>query len=121
MKNAKKLINFINNAVDFTDKTGIVIDFAFTSNWRLKSFRGKQGIYIIREHGIDEIYLALTYLGKTKEIEGYCKDESLSLIGKIPFDPAALKAVNDGKTIVEQDCFAGRALKEIFQEILKKM
>lgn len=66
MKNAKKLINFINYAVDFTDKTGIVIDFAFTSNWRLKSFRGKQGIYIIREHGVDEIYVALTYLGKTR-------------------------------------------------------
>ena len=67
MKNAKKIINFINYAVDFTDKTGIVIDFAFTSNWRLKSFRGKQGIYIIREHGIDEVYVALTYLGKIKE------------------------------------------------------
>ena len=67
MKNTKKLINFINSAVDFTDKTGIVIDFAFTNTWRLKSFRGRQGIYIIREHGIDEIYLALTYLGKTKE------------------------------------------------------
>ena len=41
MKNAKKLINFINHAVDFTDKTGIVVDFAFTNTWRLKSFRGK--------------------------------------------------------------------------------
>ncbi len=67
MKNTKKLINFINSAVDFTDKTGIVIDFAFTNTWRLKSFRGKQGIYIIREHGVDEVYVALTYLGKTKE------------------------------------------------------
>ena len=67
MKNAKKLINFINSAVDFTDKTGIVIDFAFTSNWRLKSFRGRQGIYIIREHGVDEVYVALTYLGKTRK------------------------------------------------------
>ena len=67
MKNTKKLINFINHAVDFTDKTGIIVDFAFTSNWRLKSFRGRQGIYTIGEHGIDEIYLALTYLGKTKE------------------------------------------------------
>ena len=67
MKNAKKLINFINHAVDFTDKTGIVVDFAFTNTWRLKSFRGKQGIYIIREHGVDEVYVALTYLGKTRK------------------------------------------------------
>ena len=67
MKNAKKLINFINSAVDFTDKTGIVIDFAFTSNWRLKSFRGRQGIYIIREHGVDEVYVAVTYLGKIRK------------------------------------------------------
>ena len=67
MKNTKKLINFINHAVDFTDKTGIIVDFAFTNTWRLKSFRGKQGIYIIREHGVDEVYVALTYLGKTKE------------------------------------------------------
>ena len=78
MKNTKKLINFINSAVDFTDKTGIVIDFAFTSNWRLKSFRGKQGIYIIREHGVDEVYVALTYLGKTKE-----KNNTVSYIPQI--------------------------------------
>ena len=46
MKNTKKLINFINHAVDFTDKTGIIVDFAFTSNWRLKSFKSLRSSFL---------------------------------------------------------------------------
>ena len=60
-------------------------------------------------------------LEKTKEIEAYCESESLELVGKIPFDPFALQAVNEGKTIVEMACPSGDAVREIYRKIQKQM
>ncbi len=60
-----------------------------------------------------------TSLANTAEIEIYCKEENIPFVGKIPFDPEAMRAVNGGYTIVDVDCPAGNAVKEIYQAILQ--
>jgi len=37
----------------------------------------------------------------TNEIEKYCKDRNIPVIGKIPFDPSIIKALQDFKTPIE--------------------
>lgn len=48
------------------------------------------------------------------KIEKYCNDNNISFVGKIPFDYNAVKAINNGSTIVDIDCIAGRAAQKIF-------
>ncbi len=58
-----------------------------------------------------------TSLNNTTEIETYCKEENIPFVGKIPFDPEAVRAVNEGYTVVDVYCLVGRSIKEIYQEI----
>ncbi|HPE16414.1 MAG TPA: ATP-binding protein [Oscillospiraceae bacterium] len=51
----------------------------------------------------------------TEKIEAFCRREELPVVGKVPFDPAAVKAVNDGRTIVDVDCASGRAAKKVYR------
>ena len=50
-----------------------------------------------------------------EKIEEFCKEQGLSFIGKIPFDSEAVKAINNGQTIVDRDCASGRAVKEVYE------
>ena len=56
---------------------------------------------------------------KTKEIEKYCSEFKIPMVGKIPYDPIVVKTVNDGKCITEVDCIAGRAAIGVFEETMK--
>lgn len=58
----------------------------------------------------------------TEAIENFCKEQQIPFVGKIPFDPMAVKAANEGRTIAEMDCPAGMAIRKIFaavQDILR--
>lgn len=55
----------------------------------------------------------------TDQIEAFCKKSDLPFVGKIPFDPEAVKAVNSGRTIADADCQAGKAVKEIYEKVMK--
>lgn len=57
----------------------------------------------------------------TQEIEEYCREENISFAGKIPFDKKAVSAVNAGYTVVDIDCKAGEAIREIYEAILVKI
>jgi MinD superfamily P-loop ATPase len=59
-----------------------------------------------------------TNLKNTERIEQYCSDRGLPLIGKIPFDKEAIRAVNNGLTIVDMDCVSGTAVKEIYSNAM---
>ncbi len=59
-------------------------------------------------------------LSNTERIEDFCKTKNLEMIGKIPYDREAIKAINSGKTIVEVDCIAGNAIKNIYRIIKEK-
>ncbi|NLB10116.1 MAG: 4Fe-4S binding protein [Clostridiaceae bacterium] len=55
----------------------------------------------------------------TKEIEIFCQGQNLPVIGRIPFDTAAVKALNRGQTIVDIDCAAGKAVRSTYQAVME--
>jgi MinD superfamily P-loop ATPase len=55
----------------------------------------------------------------TKKIETYCRDHQIELIGKIAFDDAFVKAMVEGKTIMEYE--GGRRVKGQIAEVWKKL
>lgn len=59
-----------------------------------------------------------TNLENTQKIESFCQQFTLPMVGRIPFDPAAVKAINTGQTIVDIDCAAGRAVQNVFDKTM---
>ncbi len=55
-----------------------------------------------------------THRENAQRIEAFCKANGVAFIGKIPFDPQAVRAVNSARTIVDVDCPAGRAVRKVF-------
>jgi MinD superfamily P-loop ATPase len=60
-----------------------------------------------------------TNLGNTERIESFCQKHDLPFVGRIPFDPEAVKAINAGQSIVDRDCVSGRAVKEVYEKTIK--
>ena len=60
-----------------------------------------------------------TNLSKSEEIEGFCLEENIPFIGVVPFDNRAVEAINSGNTIVDIDCVSGRAVKEVYEKLIK--
>lgn len=52
------------------------------------------------------------------QIEAVCRVQAIPFVGKIPFDPDAVKATNAGQSIVEMDCASGHAVREVFQRTM---
>ncbi|HOE92105.1 MAG TPA: ATP-binding protein [Candidatus Cloacimonadota bacterium] len=55
----------------------------------------------------------------TERIKVYCQEEELAFVGLIPYDMHVIQAVNQGKNIVEIDCKASAAIKEVFENTIK--
>lgn len=53
-----------------------------------------------------------------ESIQTFCREENLFFAGMIPFDPQAVRAINEGRTIVEFDCPSGAAVKEIYERTM---
>jgi MinD superfamily P-loop ATPase len=49
----------------------------------------------------------------------FCQEHSLPVVGKIPFDKNAVKAINSGKSIVDIDCASGRAVQPLFYKTMQ--
>ena len=60
-----------------------------------------------------------TNIENTEKIETFCKKFKLNFAGRIPFDPDAVKAINNSQSIVDINCAAGRAAKEVFDKTVK--
>ena len=60
-----------------------------------------------------------TNLMRTEEIEEFCCSKRLSVVGKIPFDPKAVEAINRGLTIADVDCPSGQAVKQVYENTMK--
>lgn len=60
-----------------------------------------------------------TNLEITEQIEEFCRRHDLPLVGMIPFDFEAVKAINNGQTIVDIDCASGTAVKEVYQRTME--
>jgi len=55
----------------------------------------------------------------TGQIKRFCEEKQIPFVGTIPYDPAAVTAINSGKTIVDLDCLSGRAMRKIFAESMR--
>lgn len=55
----------------------------------------------------------------TKKIERFCKGRGLKFVGRIPFDSEAVRAINNGQTIIDIDSISGTAVKLIYEETIK--
>jgi len=55
----------------------------------------------------------------TRRIEAFCREFALPYVGKIPFDPQAVEAVNNGLSVIDIDCPAGKATEKVFRETIK--
>ena len=55
---------------------------------------------------------------KTLQIEEYCRQEDLKLVGKIPFDVAVIKAMVENKTVMEYSCPGVQdAIRDVWQVV----
>lgn len=50
----------------------------------------------------------------TERIEHFCREEGLSFVGIIPYDPQVVRAINNGCSVMAFDCPASRSLREVF-------
>lgn len=57
----------------------------------------------------------------TEKIVAYCVENDLPFVGKIPYDTNAVKAINEGKSIVETDCPSGTAVKAVYNNVIEIM
>ena len=62
-----------------------------------------------------------TNIKNTEKVEDFCQKMNISFAGRIPFDPMAVKAINRGISIVDIECPAGMAAKEIFSVVWKQL
>ena len=53
------------------------------------------------------------------QIERYCKDGDIPLVGRIPFDTQAISAVNAGLAIADMDCPSGRAVRAVYDRVVR--
>jgi MinD superfamily P-loop ATPase len=60
-----------------------------------------------------------TNLENTQRIQSYCQKEKIPFVGRIPFDPEAVQAINRGLSIVDVNCSAGNAVKEVYTKTIK--
>jgi len=59
-----------------------------------------------------------TNIENTEKIEQFCEKQGLPFVGTIPFDTKAVKAINNGQTIVDIDCTPGKAVKEVYNKTI---
>ena len=60
-------------------------------------------------------------LDKTNEIEQYCLARDIMFVGKIPYDKQAVSLTNKGKSVVDEDCKSGNAIKEIYNKVITNL
>jgi MinD superfamily P-loop ATPase len=62
-----------------------------------------------------------TNLANTQKIKDYCVRNCLPFVGKIPYDECAIKAINEGKNVVDIDCPSGEAIKTVYRKVMEIM
>lgn len=59
-----------------------------------------------------------TNIENTQKIIAFCKKMDLPFTGTIPYDENALKAINNGQTIVDICCEAGSGVRQVFNKTM---
>ncbi|MDD3199821.1 MAG: ATP-binding protein [Eubacteriales bacterium] len=59
-----------------------------------------------------------TNLLNSDKIIRYCQKHNIPYSGRIPYDKKAIKAINNGLSIVEIDCSSGEAVKSVYRNTM---
>lgn len=62
-----------------------------------------------------------TNIKNTDKIKDYCLRLEIPFVGSIPYDQCAVTAINEGKTIVDMECEAGLAVRDVFNRTMKEV
>ena len=54
----------------------------------------------------------------TERIKGRCLERDVPYAGEIPFDPEAVRVVNNGLTLADAKCPAGDAVRSVFDKVM---
>lgn len=57
----------------------------------------------------------------TAKIKHFCQEEKILFVGKIPFDPVAIQAVNEGKTVIDYPCASGEAVRSVYTKTMQML
>jgi MinD superfamily P-loop ATPase len=60
-------------------------------------------------------------LENTREIEDYCLNNNIMLVGKIPYDNKVIWAINNGLSIADIESHARNSIREIYQKTIKML
>ncbi|XJS53019.1 hypothetical protein ACF3M2_18050 [Tissierella carlieri] len=52
-------------------------------------------------------------------MKSICEELNLPFVGEIPYDKEVIKAINNGHSIVDVECKAGNAVKDVFKNTMK--
>lgn len=55
-----------------------------------------------------------TSMEHTHSIEEFCMENDVPVVGRIPFDETVIRAVNEGKSIVEYSCTSADAVRDVY-------
>lgn len=55
----------------------------------------------------------------SEEIESFCERHKLNFVGKIPYDPLAVEAINKGVSIVSKPSQAADAVRKVYNQTVK--
>lgn len=58
---------------------------------------------------------------QTEAAEAFCREQGILFAGRIPYDKAVSAAVNEGRSIAEQDCPARDGLLEVYKRIMHEL
>ena len=56
---------------------------------------------------------------QTAAIEAFCRENTVPFAGRVPFDPAASQAINEGRSLADVDCPARTALLEVYRNVME--
>ena len=55
----------------------------------------------------------------TEDIELFCHTHKIPFVGRIPYDPDAVRAINQGLSIIDIDCAAGNAARAVYIQVME--
>lgn len=60
-------------------------------------------------------------LALTEEIKNNCQQKGIPFVGEMPYDPVVPKLLNEGLSILDRDCHAGKAVRQIYQQTIERL
>lgn len=58
---------------------------------------------------------------KAKEIDNFCRDNGIKIVGKIPYNTVVTEAMTNGKTVVEYDKKMAELIKDIWRNVKESL